>query len=280
MTNKLVDYRELSLKEIQEYELEMMKAVHLFLVEHNIPYYMLGGSILGAVRHKGFIPWDDDIDIGIKREHYDKLILLFDDFNKQYKGLYEIKNFMVDNVCNYILIRVFRCNTYRIDTEQSKKMDHRMFLDIFPLDNLPNDELEFESFSKKLTKEKNIRYFIFPHKTSGGFLKMFLKRIYSLPYYVFRKHILSRGDALIKKYASAQSNYLCSCASQYSPLKQKMNKSIYGDPILYFFEGENFYGPADAHNYLKQLFGDDYMLIPPVNKRRDYTRTFIYESKK
>ena len=73
----------LTLKEIQSEEKNILKAVTKFLDTHNIKYYLWAGTFLGAVRHKGFIPWDDDIDIGIKRDDYDKLIELLKQKNNK-----------------------------------------------------------------------------------------------------------------------------------------------------------------------------------------------------
>ncbi len=255
----------LDISKIQEIQLKLMKKLHAFLIEKDIPYYLIAGSALGAVRHNGFIPWDDDIDIGMFREDYERFIQI----SKEFSSEYDVVNFKNANNCDYALTRIYIKNTY-IDnsTILKTKLDKRLYFDIFPLDNVPNDDVELAKYEKRIRKMKLRLQKVDVRIYENSKIKLLVKNIISFTLKPFRKRILKTFDRLMKKYRYNDTFRICSLCSQYSFKKQVMLKTIYGTPTLYKFEDTELYAPENIHEYLSTLYGDDYMTVPPVEKRR------------
>lgn len=257
--------RLLKIEEVQIMLLDLMKIVHNFAKEHNLEYYLLGGSALGAVRHNGFIPWDDDIDIGMKREDYERFISIYNQFDSRY----EVVNLWNKKYCDYGLTRIYINNTYIDNPTISKtKLDKRLYFDIFPLDNVPDDNKELAAFEKQIMKKKLLiqRVDARDYKTSK--VKFLAKKLISMFLQPFRQCILHSFDCLMKEYRYSNTLRICSLCSQYSFKKQVMLKTVYGVPQLHKFEDTEFYIPENIESYLTILFGEDYMTVPPVEKRR------------
>lgn len=257
--------RKLEIREIQAMLLDLMKIVHQFMSDNQLDYYLLGGSALGAIRHNGFIPWDDDIDIGMKRDDYERFIKISDKFDKQY----EVVNLWNERNCDYGLTRIYINNTKIDNPSISKtKLDKRLYFDIFPLDNVPDEAEELSKFEKKIVKNKWLIQMIDYRFYGNSILKKMARKALSIALQPFRKNILCSFDRLMKKYRESETEKICSLCSQYSFSKQVMAKSVYGVPTLHKFEDSEFYIPKDYNSYLTTLFGNDYMEIPPESKRR------------
>jgi lipopolysaccharide cholinephosphotransferase len=257
--------KKLMINAVQEVLLDLMKIVHQFMLENQLKYYLLGGSALGAVRHNGFIPWDDDIDIGMERDDYEKFLGICSQFDDRY----EVVNFLNRKNCDFGLTRIYINNTYiENPTISNTKLDKRLYLDIFPLDNVPDDDEVLAAYEKKIvSKKKTIqRIDVRDYKDSKS--KLLIKRIVSLALQPFRQYILHSFDSLMKRYRYCRTERICSLCSQYSFDKQVMMKTIYGTPTLHKFEDAEFYIPENIHAYLTTLFGVDYTTVPPVEKRR------------
>lgn len=255
----------LTIKEVQAMQLELMKKIHKYLSEKGIPYYMIAGSVLGAERHGGFIPWDDDIDIGMLRPDYERFLAVCMDFD----GEYEIVNYHNHKHCDTCLTRIYFPNTM-IDNESiaDTKLDKRLYFDIFPLDNAPDDENERNELERKILKKKRQIYYADVRNTNNSAWVLFCKKIYSLMFAFRREKLLSDCDRLMQSYAGKETGYICSMCSQYSFKKQAMPRTYYGTPTLHRFEDAEFYVPERTADYLTHLYGADYMKIPPESKRR------------
>ena len=260
-----ISMRKLKITEVQTLLLDLMKIVHNFMEENHLSYYLLGGSALGAIRHDGFIPWDDDIDIGMKRDDYEKFLEVSNQFDKNY----EIINFKNEKNCDYGLTRIYINNTF-IDNPAilKTKLDKRLYFDVFPLDNVPDDNKTLKVFEKKIVKKKRLIQLIDFRKYTNSKPKLLMKKIISWSLRPFRQRILHSFDSLMKLYRACDTLHICSLCSQYSFKKQVMLKTVYGVPSLHKFEDTELYIPENIHSYLKTLFGEDYMTIPPVEKRR------------
>ena len=266
--------KKLEIVEVQAMLLDLMKIVHKFMQDNNLEYYLLGGSALGAVRHNGFIPWDDDIDIGMKREDYERFLSISNQFDKDY----EVSNFWNTKNCDYGLTRIYIKNTFIDNPTISKtKLDKRLYFDVFPLDNVPNDDLKLAKFEMRISKKKVLLQMIDAREYKTSTIKNFVKKVISLLLRPFRQLILRSFDRLMKKYRHTNTTRICSLCSQYSFKKQVMNKNIYGTPTLAKFEDEMFYIPEKIDEYLTTLYGKDYMQVPPVEKRRKGHSIYVIE---
>lgn len=257
--------KRIDIKEVQAILLDLMKEVHCFFEKNELKYYLLGGSALGAVRHNGFIPWDDDIDIGLLRDDYDAFLAISNTFNPQY----EVVNFKNAKNCDFGLTRIYIPNTYISNPMIEKtKLDKRLYFDVFPLDNVPDDKKQLHVFEKQILRKKRLLQLIDVHDNGNPKLEMVAKKMVSFVLNPFRNIILSSFDKLLKKYRCEDTAKICSLCSQYSFQKQVMPREVYGEPTLHVFEDVKLYIPENITEYLTTLFGEDYMTLPPQEKRR------------
>ena len=257
--------RVLSIEEVQNLLLSVMIEFDCFCRKHELKYYMIGGSLLGAVRHAGFIPWDDDMDVGMMREEYEKFLLIKDEFTKEY----DIINYRCceSHNCDYVITRIYINNTMIDNAYLTKaKLDKRLYFDIFPLDCAPDDNNLASIHKEKILKMKKTVGYLDPKNYNNTRLEMTMKAILSFVLNPFRCRILARLEHEMIKYRNT--NHICSLASQYSYEKQYFTYDVYGEPKEYSFCNHMFMGPAKPEKYLSQLYGEDYMELPPVEKRR------------
>lgn len=256
------------LRKIGLLQMDIMDEVHAVCQKNGIVYYMIGGTLLGSVRHKGFIPWDLDIDIAMPREDYER-------FKQVAKTQLRERFTYIDyeNCRNHIRPHalVIRNDTrihFKYDSVNPKLHDLGVYIDIFPLDNAPDNEKLRKAQAKML---KNIRR-----------LKEY-RTFYSYSYKAWRRcahYLISlllcwipiRGinqyqQKQMQKYRHEETKCICSMASHYSYAKQCMPREIYGTPVLLEFEGRQYYAPAQYTEYLQRLFGD-YMQLPPEEQRQ------------
>lgn len=266
---KLID-----IKKVQELQLELMKKFHAFTIKHQIKYYLIAGSALGAVRHNGFIPWDDDIDVGLMREDYEKFLSLKDYFSSDY----DVVNYENSKNCDFFLTRIYIKDTFvENKTILKTSLDKRLYFDIFPLDNVPDDLIERNEYEQQIKgyKSKILRT---DYRDYGdSFVKKVIKKVVSFALKPFRQSIIKKANKLMVKYKNCKTDCVCSLCSQYSFKKQVMNKNIYGTPTLAKFEDEMFYIPEKIDEYLTTLYGKDYMQVPPVEKRRKGHSIYVIE---
>jgi lipopolysaccharide cholinephosphotransferase len=266
---------------LQEEQKRIMDVIHQFCVENNIVYYMIGGTLLGAVRHKGFIPWDIDIDIAMPRADYEKFIATFFDE----KGIYACNSY--HSVENYPRphMEVHNKKTHivsKFDKFNKSEMYRGIFVDIFPLDNVPCSDSEREAHAKLVRKYKMMLYYkqcYFYQKENV--IKSLVKKSMSWALFAFSKNkICTKIDMAMRKYENdPSSGYICSMASRYSYKKQTMPREYYGKPILMQFDDRQYYAPAKSHEYLTQLYGD--YMTPPTKKQQvaqiEEFETIIFE---
>ena len=131
----------LTIKEQQQVMLDIMKAFHEFSLKNNISYILIYGTLLGAVRHKGFIPWDNDMDVGVPRPEYDRLVSLLNSGEKVGEHYYHL-HYTNDNNYHYQIIRICDDRT-TVQPPYIRNQPKRMgvWLDIFPIDGVPEKTL-------------------------------------------------------------------------------------------------------------------------------------------
>lgn len=264
--------RLLSITEVQATLLNVMVDFDSYCKKHNLNYYLIGGSLLGAVRHQGFIPWDDDMDVGMLRDDYERLILML----KEEPMKYEMRNYRFNKYCDFVITRLYVSDTY-IDNPiiNNTKLDKRLYFDIFPLDYIPSENDEATKHAQRVLNKKRMLSYVDLRDYNNTKAQIVGKRFISAIMQPFRRQIIKSLDKEMKRYSNGKR--ICSLASQYSYSKQSFDFEVYGEPKEYDFCGYKFLGPDNPDAYLSQLYGPDYMDIPPVEKRRKGWN--IYECK-
>ena len=250
--------------EIQKTLLAVMVDFHNYCVNNSIDYYMISGTMLGAYRHKGFIPWDDDMDVGMTRENYERFLSSV----KRDKS-FIVHNYRTDSPVSFCLTRIYIDDMF-IDWQMDPSLDNHLYFDIFVLDNVPEDIKSQKKQAKRIKFYKRIIYQKATYKNGNTKMKRLVKYVlhvllFPLPY----NFLVRKVDTIMQQYShGSESEFICSMNSQYSYERQKMRRAIFGTPRLYEFEGFTFYGVEEPELYLEHLFGTDYMSLPPIEKRR------------
>lgn len=259
--------KKLAVREVQLIQLELMKLIDKYCSDHGLKYYLIGGSCLGAVRHKGFIPWDDDIDIALMRKDYDKLVAGLQRYLP--KDLYAVQNYETDKAMIPALTRICIIGTFvDIKSEHHLKNWKYTYIDVFPLDNVPDSIPERDKQRKQLQIIDRLIQLKQYHLYRDSVFEVLLKKAVSACLSIIPlKYLQNKRVKTMSKYKGRETINVCSTTSRYGYLKQVINRNIYGEPARLSFEGELFCVPQFYNEYLTHLFGANYMQLPPEDKR-------------
>lgn len=250
------------LRKVQLRQLEVLKEVDRICKKNNIQYFLVGGTLLGAVRHGGFIPWDDDLDIGMERKEYDKFIEIC---SSQLDKKYFLQTQETDD--NYWLpfAKIKINNTiFEEKCTQQVEMHKGIYIDIFPYDNIANLNM------KNIGLISNIINLL---TTSMGYRnkvvyidKISTKIVIKLINILNKKTIIRIQTWIMKKDNHKQSKYITNFGSNYGYKKQTVKKEIYF-PLKYIrFEDNEYPIPNNYEILLSRIYGD-YKKLPPLEKR-------------
>lgn len=262
----------MTLEEIKTIELNVLKEVHSFCEKNNIKYYLTFGTLLGAIRHNGFIPWDDDIDIFIEREDYERFIKTFESNGCYCLSKLNFKEYPFD------FAKVCDSNTIKIEpTRFHKTKKFGIDIDVFPLDYYyePN-------FDKKVSKKWRFYRNLWNVSSVDYHFSNFFKRIAFVIVQFFAKpftyYSLRRIDKILhKKSNDAPVGYITGfCVSERI---RTYKLEWFENRELHSFEGGLFYIPSKYDELLSSIYGD-YMKLPPEEKRVSHHDYVVEERKK
>lgn len=265
-------------REIQLLELEILKYIINICDQNNLTYYMIGGSLIGVLRHKGFIPWDDDIDIGMPRPDYEKFIEIF-------KSQKKVEYSILDNSSsptwffNFIQVVNTKINIC-IETTKNPRYSHP-WVDVFPLDGLPDDKIKRKKHINKvlyyryLIQAANIDNQVDNNRDRPLKERIVLRIIKYLNLWrlINSKKILLKMDKHLKKYDFYQSNYAGNLLGRYRE-KEVVPTNYFGLPKQLPFENIKVNVPNNYHDLQTQLYGD-YMTLPNKDKQVSHSITII-----
>jgi lipopolysaccharide cholinephosphotransferase len=247
--------KKLSPSEIKKIEFEMLKTVSHFCQENNIWYSLAYGTLLGAVRHKGFIPWDDDIDLIMFRDDYEKFLSIF---NAESVLPLEAQTF--SNGKGYKpFIKVVNLKT------RASRYENGIWIDIFPLDVFDNKTMFIENTIRKMIIAKTT-----PRLKNKG-LKQIFKRVLKfilLPISI--NHLLKLSNKFVLKNKTKKTQLVGNMVwGAYYKRDVFLKDNIYERTDV-VFEGEYFKAIKNYDSYLSQIYGN-YLELPPENKRRSHS---------
>ena len=255
--------KEINLEELKVLQMDVLTAIDKFCTENGITYSLAEGTLLGAIRHKGYIPWDDDIDIYLYRDDYNKLISTFPEV---YEGHYKIASLERDKSWARPYANAYDDRT--VVVEKSTEKEHiGVNIDIFPIDNVPDDEQEWQSYDiPRRRKQKFHALRLVQYSKERSFIKnitvLFTRAVTC---FISKRRMAMYLDNLAQRFDNQETKYVFSNA-QGIFIKKRFLRKVFDQVIDIPFEDRTFKGFADYDEYLCNAYGD-YMKLPPVEMR-------------
>lgn len=262
-----------SIEELHKIDLDIVKDFKRICDENEFKYYMIGGTLLGAIRHGGFIPWDDDIDIGMPRDDYEKFLLIAND---ELKKNLKISNFKTNEKYQYYISRIIDLNNPIVEKRiRNNNKNVHASIDIFPIDGTPNnffirklyyfrvmfhralmslyyrDSIDKE---RKRSKTESILVFILE--------KIPFERIISA------SHEKNKIDKILKSQSIDKSDNIGTIMGAYRT-REIVPKIYFSSGREYKFEDIYLNGPSMYDEYLTHMYGK-YMDIPSLDERKSH----------
>lgn len=250
-------------KEAQACLLEILKVIDHVCREHGLTYYLLCGSMLGAVRHGGFIPWDDDADVGMPRKDYETLLA---HANEWLPEGYELVSGERNPRYPYFFARIQDARTTYILRRQFDFVGG-LPIDVYPIDGMTVGSWQRKWHYLRLSIAKKLLYFclVDPYKHGHG-LRSFFPRVVRTLFSPASLH--HRIQRILREYSNDEAMFLAD--HDYKPCKGVMPKAVYGKPQRVKFEDTELNGVAQPDVYLRRLYGNYMELpkqLPPQNYR-------------
>lgn len=258
------------LRKAQLLMLKILKEVHKICEENNIKYFLSDGTLIGAIRHQGFIPWDDDLDIGMLREDYEKFCKIAPQILSEN---FILQNFQTDKGYGLQFGKVILKNTVWIEkvAKNTNRQWSGIYIDIFPYDNITENKKMQKLINRLyifiqgliLIKFKYIN--ISNYESMAKKLKYVLKKIYLCT--ISKKLLIYIRDSICKRYLNKSKTLVTKYGGNF--YKNQNPYNFYKDLTLQKFEDTSFYIPKNYDKILKNLYGN-YMEIPPIEKQRQH----------
>ena len=265
--------KKIEINDLKRIQLQILDYIDNFCKKNDIKYWLDSGTLLGAARHKGYIPWDDDIDIGMLRKDYEKFKKLFNINNTSNYKLHCIEN---DKNWYYPFGKILDENTIMYEPDKKSGIKSSVFVDLFVYDNAPDDDKEL----KRMYKKRNLFYklntlqvskhFVLPEKQKYNLLRYPIWLLFQL---FPRGYFIRKSIKNSKKYNNKNTKYIGNFSG--SVQKIKCEKELFQDFIELEFEGKMYPAPIGYKEWLTSFYGD-YMKLPPKENQVSHHRFEAY----
>lgn len=250
----------LSGSEVRELQVKLLDSIDEFCRNNNIPYSLSGGTMIGAVRHKGFIPWDDDIDLFMRRSDYDRFL---QSFNGNYPN-YQTVDYLSDPDYSLPFAKVMDMSTQLVEGGNSL-FCYGIYVDVFPVDGKPDIDgfaefvMQYTALLRRLHKTAPLyRYTSSPLK----FLKLYFRSLFNRGH----SEVVKAIDSCLRSYRLEDCKF--GGEAGINPgLNSHLPSDLYDSYSTAEFEGRRYSCITRSHEYLSSIYGD-YMTPPPPQKQK------------
>lgn len=263
---KIVNNTEL----IQKKSNEILLYIQKICAENNIKFYLAFGTALGAVRHNGFIPWDDDIDIYMRRNDF----MLFQSAISKDNSKYKLEYFTLDKDFNSLLPKVIDTTTFLKQKGPRNEKMIGIYVDIFVLDNIPNDFSERKKFIKKFNYYNKLWSFVYYKRNYKFYNPLFYVYFFAKKVVNVSK-IVAKSDKLAQKYNNINTGYVSNVMYCENRAKEIFPVSWFLNDKMVQFQNAYYNVPFEVNEYLTLIFGD-YMKLPPIEERISHHNFDLY----
>ena len=266
------------IRTIQNLEYSMLEKFDKFCLEKNLKYFLVGGTLLGAIRHKGFIPWDDDIDLAMPRPDYMKLLELLK--VEKISDEIEADSKYLGSKNPTTMLRIFNKNTKVFFKEYSHNLNIGLWIDIFPLDGVPQNSLKrkIHFYKHRLLMDCYICSITKLGSQRRNIFLTYFQYLLTPIYFIFNKIGFEFWIKLLEKNNlkySYETSELIGVIEGRAVVKETMSKKEFIKEIHVKFENKKFPIPGCFDYYLRQLYGN-YMELPPEDKRNSRHDIEVY----
>ena len=270
------------MNELQQKDFEILKYFKKIAEENDINYFLYAGTLLGSVRHQGFIPWDDDIDIGMLRKDFEKFEEFFINSDYEKAGyFYMSRKLYPFNAQPFSKIRSKNMNI-RERMPATQKGNFGPWIDIFPFDNIPNDSKKRREQYNKVTFYNNIikKIMLFQVVPENKGLKRRFKvvlqkineKIY--PLYFFMPYIYKKRNKYMTMYNDVETSHVADLSFLYYKDYEDYSRHIFKKEYLEdFTDGQfetEFFKIPKKYDEILTIMYDEYMILPPDSERKTH----------
>lgn len=259
----------MEMPQIQQESLKILDTVSAICDQLQLRYYLAYGTLIGAIRHQGFIPWDDDIDIMMPRQDYERLLQYFREHAQQLKPL-ELYTTADCADYPYMIARISNSD-YVLDVHNEKPYGLGLFLDIYPMDGMGNSEAEYTALKGKASRYSSLCYLSTRLRCEKGNTKKRWKMLAKYPAFLLA-HMFGKNffvNKLNRMAASCDydsSRYVGCLVWGSDGLKAVFPREWFDSAAEVQFAGRTYKAPGNYHAVLTRLYGD-YMQLPPEKDR-------------